>query len=190
MPVVNFIATTSNELKVYLHQYGLGEVETNSVVVICEKLKNLRSERVKWPPRPGPMQPRLLAVGENEMPKIIAAFPPAPDLTVTDPDKMPVSQTFWATVGDVEVARETSLPLDAGACQPFAVDPGQAGGPGVDVTLNLTYTDADGMVSPPRVQTFNVPAPTVPPAPVINLPPDAPGDFGNVTIEPDAPATP
>lgn len=100
-----------------------------------------------------------------------AKFPTPPDPATTPKTKQPVSQHFSASVDGNEVVPETEYALDAVAAAPFDVPEGAT------VELALFYRDASGLDSTGRLQTV-----TAPPAPD-TIPPDAPGDFGEVTFD-------
>jgi hypothetical protein len=103
-----------------------------------------------------------------------AKFPTPPDPASTPATKQPVSQHFSASVDGVEVVPETEYDMSATAAASFDVAEGST------VELALFYRDASGLDSPGRLQT--VTAPSAPDT----IPPDAPGDFGEITFDPVA----
>lgn len=101
-----------------------------------------------------------------------AKFPTPPDPATTPKTKQPVSQHFSATVDGNEVVPVTEYDMAATEAAPFDV-PEDSG-----VELSLYYLDANGNPSPVRTQ--GVMAPSAPDT----IPPDAPGDFGEITFDP------
>jgi hypothetical protein len=104
----------------------------------------------------------------------IAKFPTPPDPATTPATKQPVSQHFSAAVDGNEVVPVTEYDMAATEAAPFDV-PEDSG-----VELSLFYRDASGLDSVIRTQAV-----MAPPAPD-TIPPDAPGDFGEITFEPSA----
>jgi hypothetical protein len=167
------IALESPELAKYLRQHGLDKRSVSAIVEVFEELKRLRGASAHRPAQPGEFHVSF----RKEENRMKVKLPAPPDPATTDPDVMPVSQHLSATVGDAEIFA-ADPPLGAHTTDEdqleFPVDPGAAGGPGVDVTVSLTYTDATGKVSPPRSYTVHVAAPPLPPE---DLPPNAPAEF-------------
>ena len=111
------------------------------------------------------------------MPRYIATFPTPPDPATTPKTKLPVSQQFAvAVLGAIVFSSEYAMDILASDAFEVAEES--------EVELTLTYTDASGLVSAPRKQTFTV-------APIPDtIPPDAPGEFGEIKLVEEVPVEP
>ena len=101
----------------------------------------------------------------------IATLPTPPDPAVTPKTKQPVKQFFRASVDGAEVVPETELDITVTQAPVFAV-PAES-----EVSLLCEYADASGLRSGFKTQT--VKAPAIPDV----IPPDVPGDFGEIKFE-------
>lgn len=106
----------------------------------------------------------------------IATLPTPPDPAVTPKTKQPVKQFFRASVDGAEVVPETELDITVTQAPVFAV-PAES-----EVSLLCEYADASGLRSGFKTQT--VKAPAIPDV----IPPDVPGDFGEIKFEAITPA--
>lgn len=103
-----------------------------------------------------------------------ANFPAPPDPANTEATKQPVKQYFSAksTADGVETVLLPETELELTETQ----SPWVQGAEEADVTISLFYKDASGLPGPAQTQTFKLPA-----APD-NIPPDAPGPFGEIEV--------